>query len=73
MGAGEGGGRLQVHKAGAQALILPMWLPKLQVAVSDSPFARLGVCHTVTLTATLLASSLHSSISLTFLPQTCYL
>lgn len=49
---------------------LPMWLPKLQMAVSDSPSAGLGVCHTVTLKATLLVSSLHSSISLTFLPQT---
>lgn len=67
---GEG---LHEHKAGTQALILPMWLPNLQMAVSDSPFARLGVCHTVTLKATLLVSFLHSSISLTFLLQTCYL
>lgn len=64
---GEG---LYEHKAGRSPGSDPAYMP---MAVSDSPFARLGVCHTVTLKATLLVSSLHSSISLTFLPQTWYL
>lgn len=35
---GEG---LHELKAGAWVLLLPLWLPKLQMAVRDSPFARL--------------------------------
>ena len=69
-GVGEGLHELQ---AGDQALVLPMWLPKPQMAVTDFPFAVSGVCHIVTLKATLSLSSLYASISHTFLPKTCYL
>lgn len=67
---GEGLHELQ---PGAQALFLPVWFPKPQMAVRDSPFAVSGVCHKVTLEATLSVSFLHARVSLTFLPKTCYL